>query len=51
VDSLHIKRIYIEDLVPYVYIVRVDYICTPLNSRCLKFEEVSVVYLNADSRL
>jgi hypothetical protein len=25
VDSLHIKRIGIEDLVGYVYIVRVDY--------------------------
>jgi hypothetical protein len=26
VDSLHVKRIAIEDLVGYVYIVRVDYI-------------------------
>jgi hypothetical protein len=25
VDSLHVKRIGIEDLVGYVYIVRVDY--------------------------
>jgi hypothetical protein len=26
VDSLHVKRIDIEDLVGYVYIVRVDYL-------------------------
>jgi hypothetical protein len=31
VDSLHVKRIDIKDLVSYVYIVRVDTYCLPLN--------------------
>jgi hypothetical protein len=34
VDSLHVKRIGIEDLVGYVYIVRVDLMLIIWESKC-----------------